>query len=126
MHDRPRRFAILEHRWGGIHWDFLIEDGPTLRAWAVDAPIVAGADLPARALTPHRRIYLDYEGPIAGDRGEVRRWDAGRAWVEAWGDRAVRLRVEGAQLVGLLDLREVAGADAEGPRPWRFRLGKLS
>lgn len=25
----------------------------------------------------HRRLYLDYEGPISGDRGSVRRVDAG-------------------------------------------------
>ena len=127
MLDPSRRYTILEHHRDGVHWDFLVEDGPALRTWAVDALIVAGVDLPARALAPHRRLYLDYEGPIAGGRGDVRRWDRGRAWVEEWTDRAVRLRVEGAQLVGMVDLRELPGAaDADGPRPWRFRLGKLS
>ena len=127
MPDPPRRYAILEHRWGGVHWDFLVEDGPALRTWAIDAPIVADADLPARALAPHRRLYLDYEGPIAGDRGTVHRWDAGTARVEAWAEREVRLRVEGGQLVGMVVLRAEPGpADPDGPRPWRFRLGKLS
>jgi hypothetical protein len=28
-------------------------------------------------LPDHRTIYLDYEGPISGGRGEVSRWDAG-------------------------------------------------
>jgi hypothetical protein len=32
-----RRFAILEHHWDGVHWDFLVEDGPALRTWAVDS-----------------------------------------------------------------------------------------
>ena len=122
-----RRFVVLTHRWDGVHWDFLVEDGATLRTWAVDAPIVAGADLPARALAPHRRVYLDYEGPIAGDRGTVERWDRGWADVEAWGERLVRLRVEGGQLVGLVELRAEGGAaDADEPRRWVFRLGKLS
>ncbi len=83
--------------------------------------------MPARELPPHRRAYLDYEGKIAGDRGEVRRWDSGRARVEAWTDRVVRLRLAGNQLVGMVDLRLDPGeADAEGPRAWRFRFGKLS
>jgi hypothetical protein len=29
-------------------------------------------------LSPHRRIYLEYEGPISGDRGEVKRVATGR------------------------------------------------
>ncbi len=122
-----RRFAILEHRWNGVHWDFVVEDGDTLRTWAIDEPIVEGIALPARSLAAHRRIYLDYEGAISGDRGTVRRWDLGLAWVEVWGDRAVRLKVEGAQLVGRVGFWEEGGeTNAEGPRRWLFRFGKLS
>ena len=35
MGEDSRRFAVLEHRWDGVHWDFLVEDGPTLRTWAI-------------------------------------------------------------------------------------------
>ena len=123
----PRRFVVLEHRWDGVHWDFLVEDGPRLRTWAIDEPIVAGATLTARSLPPHRKVYLDYEGAISGDRGTVHRWDRGVAHVEVWDDRRVRLRVEGDQLVGVVDLWNEGGeADAEGPRRWLFRFGKLS
>ena len=31
----------------------------------------------AERLPDHRRRYLDYEGPISGNRGSVIRWDAG-------------------------------------------------
>ncbi len=126
--DPPRRFVILEHRWNGVHWDFLVEDdGNTLRTWAIDEPIAEGITLPVRSLPDHRRIYLDHEGAVSGDRGTVRRWDGGRAWVEVWGDREVRLKVEGSQLVGRVDFWEEGGeADAEGPRRWLFRFGKLS
>jgi len=118
-----RRFAVLEHRRDGVHWDFLVEDGASLRSWAVDAAIVAGEDLPARGLPPHRRIYLDYEGPISGGRGTVRAWDRGECVVREWGEDGVVLEVRGAQLVGVVGLRRVGEA---GPRDWRFRLGKLS
>lgn len=119
----PRRFAILEHTHQGIHWDFLVEDGDALRTWAVDAPIVADADLPARALPPHRRVYLDYEGPISGDRGTVLRFDAGTCRVLTWDEDHARIELFGRQLVGLVELRRVG----EPPtRDWAFRLGKLS
>ena len=71
------RFVVLEHVWNGVHWDFMLERGEVLRTWAIDAPIVAGQDLPARALADHRLIYLDYEGEVSGQRGSVRRVDAG-------------------------------------------------
>lgn len=118
-----RRFAILEHDWGGVHWDFLVEDGPALRTWAVDAPIVEGVSLPARALPAHRRVYLDYEGEVSGGRGTVRRWDGGECRAIEWGEAAVRLEVRGAQLVGVVEFRRV---EEDGRRSWRFRFGKLS
>jgi hypothetical protein len=118
-----RRFAILEHRWEGVHWDFLVEDGPTLRTWAIDEPIVAGVDLPARPLAAHRPIYLDYEGEISGGRGTVRRLDSGTTEVIEWGEDRVRLVLRGSQLVGPVELWL---ADEEGRPAWRFRLGKLS
>ena len=121
--DEARRFVVLEHRWAGVHWDFLVEDGAALRTWAIDAPIVADADLPARALAAHRVIYLDYEGAISGGRGVVTRWDEGECDVLEWGEDGVRLAVRGRQLVGVVELRSVG---IEAPRRWLFRLGKLS
>ncbi len=118
-----RRFAILEHHWDGVHWDFLVEDGPALRTWAVDSPIVEGVDLPARALPAHRAIYLTYEGEVSGGRGTVRRWDEGVCEVVEWGEGRVRLEVIGGQLVGSVELWCV---EEEGRPAWRLRFGKLS
>ena len=118
-----RRFVVLEHRWNGVHWDFLVEDGPSLRTWAIDEPIADGSDLRARPLPPHRAIFLDYEGEISGGRGTVRRWDRGDCEVLEWGEDVVRLAVRGDQLVGLVEFRTV---EEEGRRSWLFRFGKLS
>jgi hypothetical protein len=124
MVDDSRRFAILEHRWDGVHWDLLIEDGSSLRTWAIDEPIVEGRELPARSLPAHRRAYLEYEGEVSGGRGTVHRWDEGTCEVVEWGEDRVRLSVSGVQLVGSVELWCVE--DPEGRRPWLFRLGKLS
>ncbi len=118
-----RRFAILEHRWDGVHWDFLVEDGQSLRTWAIDRPIVGGIDLDARALPPHRRVYLEYEGEVSGGRGTVTRWDEGTCEVLEWTDDRVRLDVRGVQLVGLVEFRY---SKDEEVRRWLFRFGKLS
>jgi hypothetical protein len=118
------RFVLLEHRWDGVHWDLMLENGEVLRTWAIDAPLVAGTDLPARALPDHRRIYLDYQGEVSGNRGTVRRIDAGTYCVLAWSDNLVRVRLEGSQLVGEVTLCQV-GASSVGASSWVLRLGNL-
>jgi hypothetical protein len=141
MADDLRRFVVLEHRWDGVHWDFLVETGPSgpLRTWAIDAEPVAGRDLPARALADHRREYLTFEGEVSGGRGTVRRWDEGTCSVEVWDVDRVRLVLSGGHLDGMVELRSSAGVTGPGmpsasgagagggsATSWVFRLGKLS
>lgn len=111
------RFVLLEHRWNGVHWDLMLERSPggALRTWAVDEPVVAGRDLPARALADHRAAYLDYEGDVPHDRGTVRRVDRGEYEPLIWTDDLVRARLAGAQLAGVVELRRaVAGSGGTG------------
>jgi hypothetical protein len=125
-----RRFVVLEHRWNGVHFDFMVEIGPDapLRTWGIDAEPVSGAELPARGLPDHRRAYLTFEGEVSGGRGTVRRWDEGDCEVVLWGDDLVHLILHGRQLVGPVVLRRVSGLApaAGGGASWSFRLGKLS
>jgi len=119
------RFVVLEHRWDGEHWDVMLEDGEKLRTWAVDAPIATGVDLPARALPDHRLAYLDYEGPVSGGRGTVRRLDRGDYEALDWGPDRVRVRLLGAQLVGTAELWKVGGGASASSGGWVFRLGNV-
>jgi hypothetical protein len=119
------RFAVLEHRRDGVHWDFLLERGEVLRSWALEAPIVAGREVPARALPDHRRLYLEYEGEISGGRGTVRRLDGGDYEVRSWAADRVRVLLRGAQLVGEVELRRSQAGEAETPLAWVFRFGKV-
>jgi hypothetical protein len=118
------RFVLVEHHWNGVHWDLMLEDGESLRTWAIDEPVRAGRDLAARRLPDHRLIYLDYEGPISGNRGTVRRIDAGSYEPLVWSAGVVRVRLRGAQLVGEAELRQVEGG-SDGVNSWKFRLGNL-
>ena len=71
------RFVILEHDHPQHHWDFLVEAGTFLRTWQLREPPQPGRAVVAVPSFNHRLIYLDYEGPISGNRGTVQRWDAG-------------------------------------------------
>jgi hypothetical protein len=118
------RFVVLEHEWKGVHWDFMIEDNGRLRTWAIDAPIFAGVELPARALPDHRLDYLAYEGPISAGRGTVKRVDGGSFRSIEWGPDRVRGTLAGGQLVGEVVLYRADSA-SPGSSPWKFRLGKV-
>src|ERR1700704_4821039 len=72
------RFVILEHDHPVLHWDLMLEAGTALRTWRLArAPSAPGEVIDALALPDHRLFYLDYEGPVSGGRGVVKRWDAG-------------------------------------------------
>ena len=74
------RFVVLRHE--GVpepHYDLMFETeaGSEQLAWRVDRwPLENGA--PTQALAQHRRAYLDYDGPVTGNRGSVRQTAAGR------------------------------------------------
>jgi hypothetical protein len=72
------RFVILQHDHPhGRHYDFMLEIGDVLRTWSLAEPPTVGVEQPAKLLFDHRIAYLDYEGPVSGDRGTVRQWDRG-------------------------------------------------
>src|SRR5687768_6328743 len=71
-----RRYVVLHHTGHGEpHYDVMIESEPgaeRLLTWRSPAwPLVEG--VPLMALGPHRRAYLETEGPVSGGRGQVRR-----------------------------------------------------
>ena len=65
-----------------------------------------------RLLPDHRRVYLNYEGPVAGARGQVRRVDDGEFSLLRPlepGLPEVYMRLAGAKLNGLFLLRHLGG-----------------
>lgn len=73
------RFVVLRHE--GVeepHFDLLFETqgGGALMTWRSPVwPIERNTAVVM--LEPHRNVYLEYEGPISGDRGVVHRVAAG-------------------------------------------------
>jgi hypothetical protein len=103
------RFVLLEHDHPHLHLDLMFEVGAVLWTWQLGAFPTPDSAVEARRIFDHRLLYLDYEGPISGNRGQVRRLDGGLyEWQEQAPDRLVAL-VHGARLAGRLELVQVDG-----------------
>jgi len=116
------RFVILRHQPGPNtkrppHWDLMFEHGNVLRTFAcTDEPIAGDSkvgdpdvrtQIEAEQIDDHRLIYLDYEGPISGGRGDVRRWDHGTFDVIEDTPGCWQLELRGMRWIGTVTLREV-------------------
>ena len=104
------RFVVLHHDFPAgharrPHWDLMLEWGHALRTWAVASEPGGALEIDAQALPDHRLAYLEYEGPISGDRGSVTQWDAGEYHLESHRDEELKVQLRGRRLCGELALR---------------------
>ena len=67
------RFVVLQHDWPQLHWDLMLENGANLRTWRLSQAPHPRHPISLVSLPPHRSVYLDYEGPVSGNRGSVLR-----------------------------------------------------
>lgn len=109
------RFVILLHETPpghsrGMHYDLMLEHGDALWTWACDALPIAGTSVSAERLADHRLAYLDYEGPVSGDRGSVHRVAGGECELLTAAAEEVRVRFAGDSLSGELVLTRDAAA----------------
>jgi hypothetical protein len=95
------RFAILEHDWPTRHWDLLLESGGVLRAWRLLEEPGPDRAVAAEPNFDHRVFYLDYEGPLTGNRGIVTRWDSGTFDLLADEPELVEVNLKGTRLIGV-------------------------
>lgn len=87
------------------HWDLMLERDGVLLTWSLPAlPAAwsgeedsAAEQIAVTRLADHRLAYLDYEGPISGDRGVVTRVDGGEYEVLEETEQAIRVRLQGEE-----------------------------
>lgn len=127
------RFVLLYHRCPphyvrASHWDLMLEAGDVLRTWAlerlpcawrdvhartvaieVDCPALAETDrVVAERLGDHRRDYLELEGPLSGNRGEVVRVAEGTYRTESEREDYCRITLAGEQLSSCVTLTRMS------------------
>ncbi|MCA9040908.1 MAG: hypothetical protein KDA65_11220 [Planctomycetaceae bacterium] len=106
-----RRFTILTHDFPFLHWDLLVENDESLLSWRLREEPEKGRKIACEPLPDHRRLYLDYEGPVSGDRGTVLQWTTGTCDLQREGESLYRLQVESPRLQGKMILQEEANGE---------------
>jgi hypothetical protein len=90
------RFTISRHTGSreGDHYDLMLELGDGLRTWRLANTAFQTAQV-ARQIPDHKPLYLDYEGEISGDRGQVKIWDTGTYTADAWKEDRIQVALVG-------------------------------
>ena len=145
------RFVLLYHECPPgferpSHWDLMLQAGDALRTWALvqlprgwqaareqtaiswpDCPPAADSNaVEAEQLDDHRLAYLEYEGPLSGDRGRVTQIDTGTfTTTDDIGDIGEfrgnwHVELSGVRLRGPISLSE----SSSGHRKWTLACGE--
>ena len=96
----------------------MLECAGVLRTWSLPELPAAGKILVGQGLADHRLEYLELEGPLSGNRGSVRRVEAGSYELLEESECLLRIKVSGKLLGGILELRRATGADSV----WRVSI----
>lgn len=105
MSESSHRWVLLHHQDAhDSHYDLMLQDGVRLLTWRLDSVPHPGTEQTAERIADHRLVYLDYEGPISGGRGEVRRIDAGRYESVRWSEGEILAVLSGSILRGRVRL----------------------
>ena len=108
-HERPTDFEEPSH------WDLMLQQGDVLKTWelrtlpaswqaamgtAAAETLSAVQTVSAKQLPDHRLAYLDYEGPIRGNRGEVHRCDSGTYEILSQDESQLKISLTGTMISG--------------------------
>ncbi|MCX6997812.1 MAG: DUF1353 domain-containing protein [Kiritimatiellaeota bacterium] len=114
-HHAAPRFALLRHAGHGpTHFDLLLEQDTALATWQFDASptdFAPGQELRGVRLSDHRRLYLDYEGPVSNGRGQVTRLDGGTCVLREPRPDHLELMLHGRSWQGRFRLERDAAGD---------------
>ncbi len=134
------RFAVLRHTLPDVevrssHWDLLLEQPPILSNQLItfEVPVPPeewGTPTVVRRLSDHRNIYLNYQGPVSGNRGIVMRVMEGSIQWQSNSQQSMVLAIQFASFQStagsnvlsraMLSLRKLTGESSDAR--WELKL----
>ncbi len=112
------RFVVLRHdppsdTQQTLHWDLMLETEGGLATWSLPSEPVTGSTLSATVLKEHRLDFLDFEGPLEGNRGRVSRFDRGLYETHSENSNRLIVRLRGQQFDGLATIEKNSAARSD-------------
>lgn len=102
------RFVVHFHSHQKNHYDLMIEKNESLITWQIEEKdlidILNGKIINVKKIQDHRKVYLDYEGPITCDRGYVEIFDTGEYEEIEWNNLNIILNFFGKKITGKLQI----------------------
>lgn len=91
----------------------MVEQSADLATWQVESTTkeIFSSRVTARRIHPHRKAYLDYQGPVSGGRGAVRQVEAGTCEVLQAGDDRWQIRFDRELMSGVWDFTRQENGD---------------
>ena len=113
------RYVILRHdppagSGEHVHWDLMLDNGTTLWTWSMEAMPETGKPVAAQRIADHRRVYLDYEGPVSRNRGTVVRQESGQYTILNDQETSLQVQMKSPNRSGVLQLTR----DGNEPTRW--------
>ena len=103
------RFVFLIHDHPAPHCDILLQEGGRLLSWSGEPGCHCRTGAAVVQRPDHRLLYLDYEGPVSENRGQVVRIDGGNlTWIDC-SPELVRVNLQGKHHQGVLELKRTEG-----------------
>ena len=117
--ERMPRFVLLFHETPphfarGAHYDLMLEHESVLWTWTLATPPDEISEQVAERIDDHRIAYLDFEGSLTGDRGQVTRIDAGEFTFVHCAANRIEFALAGERLQGTATLVQ------EADQRWRL------
>jgi hypothetical protein len=92
----------------------MLEHAGRLLTWSLPAFPIKTSSLICEQLPDHRMHYLDYEGEIAGNRGQVQRVEAGELeWLREPQAGACQAKLNALHRTKTIELSRVANSASE-------------
>jgi hypothetical protein len=106
------------------HFDLMLEKNGLLTTFELFQLPIPGERFPVRRLPEHRIDYLDYEGPISGDRGYVTQWTAGHYLTAVESDNKWILELYSPRLSARIVLLRPTSDNITASMTWHLRAAR--
>ncbi len=98
----------------------MLEFADSLRTWALRNEPMSADTIAAKALPDHRLAYLDYEGPVSGERGSVVQYDRGTFDIVDIKEDLLVVWLAGRNLRGRAGIERVTNSTGKHGDDWLF------